>query len=50
MKALLLKGANRRALDNEGRIAATMVGAGVPENMRGELELMLVSLSIIVNL
>ena len=41
LDSLLLKGANRESTDNEGRTAAMVIGAGVPENTRNELETML---------
>lgn len=43
VRALLLKGADREAVDNDGRRAAEVIGAGVNENMRQDLEMMLVS-------
>jgi hypothetical protein len=41
VRALLLKGANRESIDNEDRTAAMVIGGGVPENTRNELEVML---------
>jgi len=43
VRALLLKGANRDTLDFEGKTARDMIGNGVPENTRIDLETMLVS-------
>ena len=43
MRALLLKGADREATDNDGRTAAQVIGTTVPENTRLDLEQMLVS-------
>lgn len=44
VRALLLKGADRLATDNDGRTAAEVIGGTVPETIRQDLEMMLVSL------
>ena len=44
VRALLLKGANRDAVDKEGKTAGSMIGASVPESTRLDLESMLVSI------
>jgi hypothetical protein len=41
VRALLLKGADRNAVDNENRTAAMMIGPTVPESTRLDLESML---------
>jgi hypothetical protein len=43
VRALLLKGAERTAVDLEGRTAVDMIGQGVPENTRQDIIDMLVS-------
>jgi hypothetical protein len=43
VRALLLKGADREARDNQGMRAVEVIGEGVPENTKNDLENMLVS-------
>ena len=46
VRALLLKGADRGAVDIDGKTAADVIGTTVPESMRQDLLQMLVSVSV----